>query len=100
MSISNWADYPPELFALTPGEVSCASRTWVTIVDADTEDEIYAFCGWSQPADLADIWFGTPAGFAPPRLVYVELDDHQGARSVSSNPVTVCPLGYGPSCGG
>jgi hypothetical protein len=98
MSISNWADYPQELFVLTPGQDSCSSRTWVGIVDADTDDQIYAFCEFAQPADLNDIWFGTPAGFAPPQNVYVELFDRQAVRSVSSDPVTVCPLAWGPSC--
>ena len=61
MSISNWSDYPPELFALTPDQVSCPSRTWVGIDDADTGDRIYTFCGFAEPAT----WSTSGSGRAP-----------------------------------
>ena len=98
MSITNWADYSAELIAALPGEESCIGRTWVDVMDSDTDDRIYGFCGFTAPSDLAEIWFPTPAGFAPPRLVRVDLSDRQTGQWASSNAVNVCPLDWGPSC--
>jgi hypothetical protein len=68
------------------------------IVDDDTNGVVNAFCGFTEPSDLAEIWFGTRAGFAPPRFVRVDLLDQGTDRRVFSNPVEVCPEHWGPGC--
>jgi hypothetical protein len=93
LTVTNWADYPPELFAAEPDLEPCglndsASRTWVDIINADIEDRIYGFCGLAEPQDLTGIWFAVPRGTAPPSRVYVNLWDRLYERSIESNSVS------------
>lgn len=93
LTVSNWADYPPELFAAAPDLEPCglnddASRTWVDIVDAAMDEQIYGFCGLRDPQDLTGIWFAVPRGTAPPARVYATLWDRLYDRYAASNSVS------------
>jgi hypothetical protein len=90
LSITNWAEFPAELFE--PVGVPCglapsSSRTWVQIIDVESDNEIYAFCGLNDSSDLNDIWFPVMAGSPPPALIYVRLWDQFEYANVDSNKV-------------
>ena len=92
LSVKNLSDYPDALFDPAPELEPCglntaASRTWIDIIDADTEDRIYGFCGLAQAQDLDGIWFATPRGSAPPTAVYVRLWDRLEGVVVESEPL-------------
>lgn len=95
LTISNWADYAPELFAAAPDLPPCglntsASRTWVEIWRADSS-YVYGFCGLSAPGDLTQVWFAVPRGTPPPAGVYVTLTDRRTGQIVTSNTVSITP---------
>ena len=92
LAVTNWADYPEELFAAEPDLEPCgfntsASRTWVDIIDTGTEDRIYGFCGLTDPEDLTGIWFAVARGTQPPSGVAVTLWDRLYERYTESNTV-------------
>jgi hypothetical protein len=94
LTVVNWADYPAELFEPSPDLDPCglsanSSRTWVDIVDSDTGERIYGFCGLAQPEDLALIWFAVPEGTAPPTRVIVSLWDRRDGKLGESNIVEI-----------
>jgi hypothetical protein len=93
LSVVNWTDYADDLFAPAPdlepcGRNASASRTWVDIVDADTEERMYGFCGLTTPQDLTTIWFAMPRGTAPPSLIYATLWDRLNDQFIQSNSVS------------
>lgn len=96
LTITNWADYAPDLFAPAPDLAPCglnnsASRTWLNIYRAADSSYIYGFCGLSAPTDLTQIWFAVPRGSAPPVAVYVTLTDRRTGQTVTSNTVSFTP---------
>jgi hypothetical protein len=92
LSVTNWQDFDEELFAPAPELEPCgtnedASRTWVDIIDAETEDRLYGFCALDAPEALQGIWFGLEGDVAPPGGVYVVLTDRLEGRTSQSNVV-------------
>ena len=97
LSVENWAYYPAELFTFEPDLEPCglsatASRTWVDVVDAEQEQQIYGFCGLREPQDLTGLWFAVPRGTSPPSSVYVVLWDRLYDRYTASDPVSTPSL--------
>lgn len=99
LMVTNWADFPAELFEPDAALEPCSpnengTRTWVDVVDADLDERIYGFCGLVEPQDLTGLWFAMPRGVAPPSRVYIGLWDRLYDRFVVSNtvrPSTVPP---------
>ena len=92
LSVTNWDDYPSELFAPAPDLEPCgtntnASRTWVDIIDVERYERVYGFCGLGQPEDLTGIWFGVPSEALPPTQISVILTDRLTSAAVESEPV-------------
>jgi hypothetical protein len=92
LSVENLSDYRDELFEPAPDLEPCglntsASRTWVDIIDADTENRIYGFCALTKASDLDGIWFAVPQGAAPPTGVYIRLWDRLDGLVVESQPL-------------
>jgi hypothetical protein len=92
LSVTNWTDYPDELFAAAPDLPPCglndnAARTWVRILGAGG-DYIYGFCALSSPSSLQDIWFAVPSSAKPPSVTVV-LRDRHCAVSYTSDPVAL-----------
>lgn len=93
LTIANWADFAPELFAPAPDLPPCglninSSRTWVFIYRATDSEYIYGFCGLLAPSDLTHIWFAVPRGASPPSGVYATVTDRRTGQVVTSNTVT------------
>jgi hypothetical protein len=97
LSIVNWEEFPPDMISRAYTG-SYPSRTYAYVVDDDTNHVVSAFYDLAEPSDLADFWFVTRAGFAPPRFVRVDLRDIGAGRGGSSNAVQICPDDWGPSC--
>jgi hypothetical protein len=102
LSVTNWSHYPAELFIAEPDLEPCglntgASRTWVEIVDVDTGEWIYGFCGLTDPEDLTGIWFAVARGTPPPSGVNVVLWDRLYDRYAASNPVTPAAFPASPT---
>ena len=90
LTISNYAQFPTELFMPAPNLPPCglntnSSRTWVSINDAVSGQYIYGFCALSNPSALQSLWFAKSWGTAIPRSVYVELKDRLTGRVYRSN---------------
>ncbi|HEC16867.1 MAG TPA: PASTA domain-containing protein [Sedimenticola sp.] len=91
--VTNWADFPPELFQAAPDLPPCglndnASRTWVDIYNGATGARIYGFCALGAPSDLQRLWFAVERGGAPPAGVYIELHDRRTGSRYRSNRVS------------
>ena len=94
LSVANRADYPNSLFRPSPDLPPCgsnqyASRTWVDIYDADTDQRIYGFCALQSSDDLDRIWFARAQGTFPPNGVYIVLRDRRCHAVYQSNTVYV-----------
>jgi hypothetical protein len=92
-SVTNWAEYPAEIFDRAPDLEPCglnndSSRAWVDVVDADREEPINTFCGLREPQDLTGLWFARPRGTPAPSQVYVAIWDRLTERYVASNLVS------------
>ena len=98
LTITNWSSYPDGLFVPRPDLPPCgsnteASRAWVEIYDAGTDQYIYGFCALGANESLTDIWFGIllsdPDQSPPP--VYVKIIDRDTSfgGTYTSNSVTV-----------
>src|SRR5690349_11279930 len=64
LTVTNWQAYPSAMFAPAPNLPPCginasASRTWVNIYNALTNQYIYGFCAFNAPVDLTRLWFAT-----------------------------------------
>ncbi len=102
LSVTNWGDYPNQLFDTAPYLAPCgantnASRTWVDIYNAATDKRIYGFCAFDSNDDLTRIWFSVPKGTAAPTSVYVVLNDrHCETEYVSNDASTLllAPVGF------
>jgi hypothetical protein len=93
LGVTNWAAYPPEMFAPAPTLPPCglntnSSRTWVDIYDASNNSRMYGFCGLGTPSDLNLIWFAKPVGVFPPSQVYIRVIDRATNTTYQSNNVT------------
>ena len=87
--VENFAAYPNELFAASPGLPPCgantnSSRTWVDFFDQRGK-RLNGFCALGTPADLNKIWFAMPLDEVPPSWIYIELSDRQTNTKYKSN---------------
>ncbi|WP_298876835.1 hypothetical protein [uncultured Bradyrhizobium sp.] len=92
LTVVNWSDYSPVLFAASPKLPPCglntsASRTWVDIYNARGQ-RLYGFCGFTDPSLLSEFWFSIPEARRP-RAVYITLIDRLRRRIVVSNKVAI-----------
>jgi hypothetical protein len=102
LSITNWSDYPNQLFDTAPYLAPCgfnasASRAWVDIYNGVTHQRIYGFCALDSNDDLAKLWFAVPKGSTAPRSVYVVLNDrHCESEYISTSVSTLIfkPIPY------
>ncbi len=91
LAVTNWGDFPAELFTPAPALPPCgsnpnASRAWVDIYRADGS-RLYGFCALTDPAALQSLWFALPASENPPD-VYLTLRDRQCDITRTSNTVS------------
>lgn len=94
LSVVNWRDFPAELFEPSADPEPCGAgssrtRTWVDIIDTDTERRLGGFCGLSEPEDLGGLAFSVPIETAPPSAVYVVVWDRLTDTTVESNSVSL-----------
>ncbi len=94
LDVINWQSYSATLFAQAPHLPACgrntkASRTWVHIYNASTNDRIYGYCALGEPEDLRDISYGIKSGQQAPSAIYVRMTDRQTGRTVTSNTVRI-----------
>ncbi len=97
LSVTNWNQYPAELFEAAPDLQPCgtnteASRTWVDVYDQDG-GRIYGFCTLSSPEGLRDLWFAVEGGAVHPKSVYITLTDRRCDAVYVSNQVSIGPSG-------
>ncbi len=93
LTVTNWADYPDEMFELTTDLGACGlndnpSRSWVDIFTAD-DSRIYGFCALEESTNLQNIWFAVPRGDCPPEQIYIEIDDRRCEITYTSNLVPI-----------
>jgi hypothetical protein len=93
LAVANRDDYPASLFKPAPDLPPCglntnSARTWVNIYDS-SGGYIYGFCALSSPSDLSGLWFAVPKGKAPPKSVYITLNDRRCKVVLKSNLVTI-----------
>ena len=93
LTVTNWADYPDELFELSPDLPACglntnSSRSWVDIFTADNS-RIYGFCALGVSTNLQNIWFAVPRGDCPPEQIYIEIYDRRCDINYTSNLVPI-----------
>lgn len=94
LAIANKASIPAELFAAAPDLPPCglnpnASRTWVDIFNATTNQRLNGFCALTSPQNLDSLWFAIEKGTSPPQSVYVVLTDRRANTSYRSNSVSL-----------
>jgi hypothetical protein len=92
LSITNWAEFPPEYFEPAPDLPPCgantnASRTWLDIFDADTKQRLYGYCALSVPEMMAKLSLSVTALQDPPTHLYVTLTDRRANVVRTSNVV-------------
>lgn len=94
-SITNWHEYPPELFTPLPGHPDTmpipTSRTWVEIY-ARGGRQIFGFLSFYTPEQLDFFWYAMPPGAPEPDSVYVELWDRECNIRYRSNMVSLAPM--------
>ncbi len=93
LTVTNWFLYSPVLFFPAPNLPPCganpnASRTWVHVVNAVTNQRVNSFCAFHTNFDLTQIWFARPS-FAKPKRVFVTITDRLTKRTVKSNVVAI-----------
>jgi hypothetical protein len=89
LAITNWQEYPAELFAPAPELPACdsntnAARTWIEIRDATTTAYLNRYCALHDPVELGALWFAVAADQPIPSAVYVELVDRLRGTVVRS----------------
>ena len=94
LAVTNWADFPAELFQPAPdlppiGRITNATRIRVHIQDAKDDRHLYGFVTFDEPSDLSRIYFPVPTGQSPPKGVYVLLKDRRTDAEYKSNTVTI-----------
>mgnify|MGYP001059525042 CR=1 FL=1 len=94
LSIVNRSEFSDKLFEIAPDLPACgkntnASRTWIDIVDATTDNKIYGFCALSSSSSLDQLSFAVKDGNDPPDSVYVKLIDRRCNTTYTSNAVAI-----------
>ena len=92
LSVTNWSDYPPEMFELRGdlgpcGENPMPSRTWVDIYD-QKDNFLFGFCALTDPSQLQNLWFARTCEAAP-ESVYITLTDRLCDIVYTSNLVDI-----------
>jgi hypothetical protein len=92
LGITNWGDFPPEYFEAAPDLPPCganknASRTWLDIFDADSNQRLYGYCALNAPENLVNLSLNLPPQREPPARVYVTLTDRRANVVRTSNVV-------------
>ena len=92
LSVANWSDYSDDFFTPSPDLPPCglnksASRTWIDIIDADTNARLYGFCAIGAASQLNELWFAVPSGKPMPAHVAVTLTDRRAKVQRRSNAV-------------
>ena len=93
--VTNFADYPNEMFAAAPDLPPCglnkkSSRTWVDIYDSRGK-RLYGFCALSNHNDLGKLWFALETDVTPSSYVYIELNDRKTNTKYKSNLAETTP---------
>lgn len=94
LRVVNWKSFCPEMFKPAPNLPPCgsntnSSRTWVDILNANTNQRIYGFCALNSPQGLTRLWFAVPRGRPKPPAVRIVIRDRQTGGSYASNPVPI-----------
>ena len=94
LTVTNWQQFPDELFALSSDLPACglntnSSRSWIDIYDTNSNSRIYGFCGFTEAKDLTLLWFGVQQGLQPPQKVHVTMDDRRTGVRYCSNSVQI-----------
>jgi len=79
IALTNWQDYPDELFAASPELDPCglntdAARTWVFVYDGNG-NYLSGFCAFAGASDLQSFNFVINKGDCPPEEIIVSLHD-------------------------
>jgi hypothetical protein len=79
VTVTNWRQFPNELFVASPDLPPCglnpnASRTWVNLYDGN-DKYLYGFCALKRASQLQDLWFAVRKGVSPPDRVCLKLED-------------------------
>ena len=87
--VANKEAFSAAMFAPAPSLPPCgtntnSARSWVDFFDGAGR-RIYGFCALGSPANLANIWFASEVGKAPPMSVYIEIHDRQVGIKYKSN---------------
>jgi hypothetical protein len=95
LGVQNSPKFPDALFSVAPNLPPCglnnkSSRSWVQILDENNRG-IYGFCGLKSSEQLNSTWFAIPRGQAPPKFVYITIQDRQCGFTYKSNLVPVRP---------
>lgn len=91
LRVKNSSAYTDALFKSSPELAACgqnqsASRTWVSIHEAGSNDTLNTFCAFNDNGNLQSIWFAVKQGQAPD-CVYVMLNDRKMNKTYKSNKV-------------
>lgn len=99
LRVKNSKAYTDALFKSSPELAACgqnqnASRTWVSILEAGSNDKLNTFCAFNSAGNLQSIWFAVKQGNAPD-CVYATLHDRKLNKTYKSNKV--CMAGQQPN---
>jgi hypothetical protein len=94
LTVTNWQQISSNLFVSAPDLPPCglnnnASRTWVDIYDAQSNQRLYGFCAFSNSESLTKLWFAVQQGKTPPQSVYIVLHDRRTNKKYRSNSVSL-----------
>jgi hypothetical protein len=103
LTVKNWQAFQPEIFQSAPDLPPCglnqnASRTWVDIYDAQSNQRLYGFCAFSTPENLTKLWFAVQQGQTPPQSVYIVLNDRKTNTKYKSNAITIAQPQFQEDC--
>lgn len=90
LTIDNAAAFPDDLFAAAPELPPCgantnASRSWISIFDANGDAYLYGYCAMSSMP--AEVWFAAEPGTVA--NVYLALEDRECGINRASNTVAI-----------
>lgn len=95
IEVTNWELFSDEMFAPAPDLPPCgantnASRTWVSVHDADNDHRLNSFCGFRRAEDLSSsVWFSRAVGTDLPKNVELRIHDRSARIVLTSDAVPV-----------
>lgn len=94
LKVTNWQQLPEAIFAPSPDLPPCglntnSARSWVDIIDVDTNIKVYGFCGLTETKALTKLWFGVKQGAVAPKKVQIIIDDRRTGRRYCSNVLAI-----------